>query len=54
MFRVILTQRAIRDLKNIDKESGHRIAQKLKEYAGDPFKYARKLTSSQMAHTDSE
>jgi len=43
MYRVVLTQRALRDLENIDKKTQNRIAARLKEYAQAPFKYARKL-----------
>ena len=43
MYRVIVTRRALKDLKNIDKEMQYRIATKLKEYAKEPLKYARKL-----------
>ena len=32
MYRVIVTRRALKDLKNIDKEMQYRIATKLKEY----------------------
>ena len=42
MFKVLFTQRALRDWENLDKETQNRIAAKLKEYAKDPFKYARK------------
>ena len=44
MFKVLFTQRALRDWENLDKETQNRIAAKLKEYAKDPFKHARKLT----------
>lgn len=43
MFKVLFTQRALKDLKNIDKENQNRIASKLKEYANEPLSYARKL-----------
>ncbi|MDI9617366.1 MAG: type II toxin-antitoxin system RelE/ParE family toxin [Methanothrix sp.] len=43
MYRIVLTQRALKDLENIDKEMQSRIAAKLKEYAEDPLKHARKL-----------
>ncbi len=45
MFRVVLTQRALRDLKNIDKDNQERIATRLKEYSNEPLKYARKLAN---------
>ena len=43
MFRVVLTRRALKDLKNIDEDNRHKIAAKLKEYIKEPLKYARKL-----------
>ncbi|KYK28231.1 MAG: type II toxin-antitoxin system RelE/ParE family toxin [Theionarchaea archaeon] len=43
MYRIVLTQRALRDLENIDKKTQNRIAAKLKEYAQEPLRYARKL-----------
>ena len=43
MYRVIFTQRALKDWKNLDKEIQDRIAMKLKEFAKKPFRYARKL-----------
>jgi len=43
MYRIVFTQRAIKDLEKIDKQFQINIAQKLKEYAKNPFKYARKL-----------
>jgi mRNA interferase RelE/StbE len=43
MYEVIFTQRALKDWKKIDKETRDRIAVKLKEYAEDPLRYARKL-----------
>jgi len=43
MYEVIFTQRALKDWKKIDKETRDRIAVKLREYAEDPLRYARKL-----------
>ncbi len=43
MYRVVFTQRALKDWENLDREIQIRIATKLKEYAKDPFKYAKKL-----------
>jgi len=43
MYEVILTQRALKDWKKIDKGTRDRIAVKLREYAEDPLRYARKL-----------
>lgn len=48
MYKVILTQRALKDLENIDKEMQKRIATKLKEYCEEPLRYARKLISPQI------
>jgi len=46
MYRVIFTQRALKDLKAINKINRYiqiRISEKLKEYAEEPLKHARKL-----------
>jgi len=45
MYRIVFTNRALRDLEKIDKETQIRIAKKLKEYVENPLKYARKLIS---------
>jgi len=44
MYKVVLAQRAVKDLEKIDKETKDRIATKLKEYSANPMKYCRKLT----------
>lgn len=43
MYKVVFTQRALKDLEDIDRMMQNRIASKLKEYAKEPLKYARKL-----------
>ena len=48
MYKIVFTQRAVKDLDNIDKWMQNRIAEKLKEYTGEPQRYARKLTSSKI------
>ena len=45
MYRIVLTRRALKDLEKIDKRTQNRIAEKLKEYAQNPFKYARRLVN---------
>lgn len=45
MYKIILTQRALKDLERIDKETQRRIAVKLKKYANNPLKHAKKLVS---------
>ncbi len=45
MYKIILTQRALKDLERIDKETQRRIAVKLKEYANNPLIHAKKLVS---------
>lgn len=45
MYKVLFTQKALKDLENIDKEMQSRIATKLKEYAKEPLRYARRLIS---------
>jgi mRNA interferase RelE/StbE len=43
MFKFVFTQRALRDLETIDTGTQRRIALKLREYAGEPLRNARKL-----------
>ncbi len=45
MYKIVLTQRAVKDLENIDERMQNRIAVKLKEYAKEPHRYTRKLIS---------
>ncbi len=43
MYKVVFTQRALKDLEKMDEETKNRIAKKLKEYSEKPLKFARKL-----------
>ena len=43
MYRVVFTQRALKDLKNVDKKMQNRIAMKLKEYAKEPLNICSKI-----------
>lgn len=43
MIKVVLSNRAQRDLRKLDEAAQRRIVEKLQEYAVDPVKYARKL-----------
>lgn len=43
MYKIIFTHRALKDWENLDKDVQVRIAKKLKEYAKEPLKFARKL-----------
>ena len=45
MYKVLFTKRVLKDLEGLDKEVKKRIILKLKEYAQDPLKYARKLVN---------
>lgn len=45
MYKVLFTQRALKDLENIDNKEQLRIAEKLKIYAREPLGHARKLVS---------
>jgi len=48
MYKIVFTQRALRDLDTIDTNTQQRIALKLKEYAYEPRKYARKLSHAKI------
>jgi mRNA interferase RelE/StbE len=43
MYKIVFTQRALKDLETIEMNTQQRIALKLKEYAEEPLTYARKL-----------
>ena len=44
MFGVILTNHAIKDLKNLNETTQKQIKEKLKVYSSNPYQYAKKLT----------
>lgn len=44
MFKVVITDRALKDIDNLTQDVKKRIASKLKEYSNDPLNYSRKLT----------
>jgi len=48
MFEIILSQKAVKDFKKLDTNTGLQIARKLKEYSANPFLYARKLSDSKI------
>jgi len=52
MYKIVFTQRALKDLENIDKEIQSRIATKLKEYALLKMRPPRSLRS--LAVTEKE
>lgn len=43
-YRLVYTQRALKDIKNFDPQVRQRIGQLLKRLENDPLKFARKLT----------
>ena len=45
MYKVLLTQRALKDLDALEKHDRVRIIKKLKEYASKPLRDMRKLES---------
>jgi mRNA interferase RelE/StbE len=45
MYKVLLTQKALKDLDLLEKQEQHRIIKKLNEYANEPLKHSRKLTT---------
>ena len=45
VHKIVFTRRALKDLEKIPKDEKNRIGEKLKEYAQEPMKYTRKLTS---------
>jgi len=45
MYKIVFTQGALRDWETIGEQVQIRIAEKLREYAKEPLKYARKLVT---------
>jgi mRNA interferase RelE/StbE len=43
-YRLVYTQRALKDIKNLDPQVRQRVGQSLKRLENDPLKFARKLT----------
>jgi mRNA interferase RelE/StbE len=43
-YRLVYTQRALKDIKNIDPQVKQRVGQTLKRFESDPLKFAHKLT----------
>lgn len=50
MYEIILTDKAIKDLGHVDIQEKQRIAHKLRQYAHDPKRYARKLINSRLGN----
>ena len=46
--KILFTARALKDLQKIDKDTQKRIGSRLKEYAIEPLKHARKLTDDKI------
>ena len=44
IYKIIFTNRAIKDLSKIDDSTKDRIGKKLKEFSIDPLSHARKLS----------
>lgn len=48
MFNLIYTQRAVRDIRNLDPTIRPRVDKKLLRYKEDPLKYAEKITDPKL------
>jgi mRNA interferase RelE/StbE len=48
MFKVVITDRALKDIDNLTQDVRKRIASKIKDYADAPLNYARKMTDSKI------
>lgn len=48
MYKVVFTQRALKDLKRLDKSTKKVVIDRLAECAKEPLKYAHKLVSSKI------
>ncbi len=50
MYKIVLTDRAVKDLEQISVQEQQKIASKLQQYAHDPKPYARRLINSRLGH----
>ncbi len=48
MYKILFTNRSLKDLENIEPVIQKRIAAKLKEYSAEPLKYSKKLSNSNL------
>jgi mRNA interferase RelE/StbE len=46
MYKILFTDKSLRDLKNLDFNIQRRIVEKLKDYSNDPTPFLRKLQDS--------
>ena len=49
-YRLVYTQRAVKDIQGLEEKIKRRIAKTLLRYSEDPFKYAEKLTDSRLGN----
>ena len=49
-YRLVYTQRAVKDIQGLEEKIKKRIAKSLLRYSEDPFKYAEKLTDSRLGN----
>lgn len=47
-YRLVYTQRAVRDIKKLEPETRNRIGKTLLRYQDEPLKHAGKLTDSRL------
>lgn len=48
MYKIVFTERAIKDLRFIDKRLQAQLLNKIKWFSREPLKYARKLISTKI------
>lgn len=48
MYKILITDRAVKDIEKLDLLTKKRIGEKLKLFAADPLSYAKKLINSQI------
>ena len=47
-YKLVYTQRAVRDIRKLDQSTKKRIGRRLLRYEEDPLKYAEKLIDSRL------
>jgi len=48
MYKILITQRALKDIEELDEKTKKRIGEKLKFYSPDPLRFATKLINPQV------
>jgi len=48
MYKIVITERAVRDIEKLDLKTKKRIGEKLKLFSSDPMIYSKKLINAKI------